>query len=88
MEVKLSSSANDFITPSLACVKPVQIDRTKKNRVLALEGLQDEAAPEAPKVAKVTLNDCLACAGCITSAETVLVEQDFEAETAAAASIA
>ena len=89
MEVKLSSSANDFITPSLACVKPVQIDRTKKNRVLALEGLQDEAAPEAPKVAKVTLNDCLACAGCITSAETVLVEQqsigEFERMLAAGA---
>ena len=36
------------------------------------EGLQDDEAP-ATAVAKVTLNDCLACAGCITSAETVLV---------------
>lgn len=26
-------------------------------------------------VAKVTLNDCLACSGCVTSAETVLIEQ-------------
>lgn len=75
--VKLSS-ASDFITPSLACVKPVQIDASKKNRVLRIEnedGTSSLAAEEAPKVAKVTLNDCLACAGCITSAETVLVEQ-------------
>ena len=71
------SSASDFITPSLACVKPVQIDTSKKNRVLRIEGTDGAAAEEeeVPKVAKVTLNDCLACAGCITSAETVLVEQ-------------
>lgn len=78
MEVRLGTS-NDFITPSLACVKPVQIDTSKKNRVLRLEGMEDDtdaaAADAAPKTAKVTLNDCLACAGCITSAETVMVEQ-------------
>ena len=83
--VKLAS-ANDFITPALACtVKPVQIDTTKKNRVLRLEGLQDDdkdggTAAAKPKVAKVTLNDCLACAGCITSAETVLVNQQSTEE--------
>eukprot|EP01035_Chromulina_nebulosa_P025070 gene25070-32691_t len=27
------------------------------------------------KVAKVSLNDCLACSGCVTSAETVLIQQ-------------
>lgn len=30
---------------------------------------------ETPKVAKITLNDCLACSGCITSAESILIEQ-------------
>ena len=30
---------------------------------------------EGGKVAKVSLNDCLACSGCVTSAETVLMEQ-------------
>ena len=75
MEVRLASHS-DFITPSLACVKPVQIDKAKANRVLHLEGLQDDDAEAAkPPVAKVTLNDCLACAGCITSAESVLVTQ-------------
>ena len=62
-EVKLSDLASDFITPSLACVKPMQIDRAKPNRVLQLEGLQDTAMPTTA-TAKVTLNDCLACAGC------------------------
>lgn len=33
----------------------------------------DGSKTELPK-AKITLNDCLACSGCITSAESVLVE--------------
>ena len=78
-EVKLSDLASDFITPSLACVKPMQIDRAKPNRVLQLEGLQDTAMPTTA-TAKVTLNDCLACAGCITSAESVLVTQQSTEE--------
>ena len=72
--VKLSDHS-DFITPALACVKPMQIDKAKPNRVLHLEDLQDGSETAAPAVAKVTLNDCLACAGCITSAESVLVSQ-------------
>lgn len=32
-------------------------------------------APPKYKKAKITLNDCLACSGCITSAEAVLVNQ-------------
>ena len=77
MEVKLSglSGSGDFISPSLACVKPMQIDKTKPNRVLRLEGLQDDDGAQPAPIAKVTLNDCLACSGCITSAETVLVTQ-------------
>jgi iron only hydrogenase large subunit-like protein len=27
------------------------------------------------KTAKVSLNDCLACSGCVTTAETILIEQ-------------
>ena len=29
----------------------------------------------ADKIASVTLQDCLACSGCVTSAETVLIQQ-------------
>ena len=83
MDVKLSSAAlsSDFISPSLACVKPMQIDKSKPNRhILRLEGLQDEQEVAVRATAKVTLNDCLACSGCITSAETVLVTQQSTAE--------
>ena len=30
--------------------------------------------------AKITLNDCLACSGCITSAESVLITQQSQQE--------
>ena len=42
------ASTNDFISPALACVKPVQIDKTKRNRILRLEGMQDEEAAVRP----------------------------------------
>lgn len=45
--------------------KPVRPDLIKK-------GVGD--------VAKVSLNDCLACSGCVTSAETVLITQQSIAE--------
>ncbi|KAL3927475.1 MAG: hypothetical protein SGPRY_002804, partial [Prymnesium sp.] len=83
MEVKLSSAslASDFISPSAACVKPIQIDKSKPNRhVLRLEGVQDDDESSGRVTAKVTLNDCLACSGCITSAETVLVTQQSTGE--------
>ena len=32
------------------------------------------------KKAEITLNDCLACSGCITSAESVLIAQQSQAE--------
>ena len=41
-----------------------------------------DAAPEAPvpATARVSLSDCLACSGCVTSAETVLMEQQSAGE--------
>lgn len=77
----LSLGIDDFIAPSAACtVKPMQIERIKRSHVLQLERLDDEGdalpAPTARSTtAKVTLNDCLACSGCVTSAETVLISQ-------------
>lgn len=50
---------NDFIQPSTACVKPTE--KRKPGSVA--------------KVTEVSLTDCLACSGCITSAESVLVQQ-------------
>lgn len=36
---------------------------------------QQENAETGEKVAKISLQDCLACSGCVTSAETVLIQQ-------------
>ena len=79
--VTLSLGLDDFIAPSLACVKPIQIDPSKPNRVISFEAGENEPVrEEARATAKVTLNDCLACSGCVTSAETVLVEQQSVSE--------
>lgn len=55
---------NDFIQPSTACIKPQE---KKSVGVVA-------------KVSDINLSDCLACSGCITSAETVLVHQQNHEE--------
>ncbi|KAK9830279.1 hypothetical protein WJX72_010779 [[Myrmecia] bisecta] len=84
--VKLAD-LNDFIAPSQACVVNLNSNKTAQ---LALEDdLQVDAVQLQPKASKgfsqtqlagptdaikVTLHDCLACSGCITSAETVLLE--------------
>jgi iron only hydrogenase large subunit-like protein len=47
---------------SSSSVQPI----SKKNKGLILENER--------KAARVTLNDCLACSGCVTSAESVLIE--------------
>jgi len=75
---------DDFITPSQECIKPVKIEKkvtkTKGAKIKIetdssyLEELPDGSTKKLEKV-KITLADCLACSGCITSAETILIEQ-------------
>ncbi|GMH37843.1 hypothetical protein BSKO_05727 [Bryopsis sp. KO-2023] len=83
--VKLAN-ISDFIAPSQACV--VNLDGTKK--ASDTDGQPPSASLEvqqhvrkkggkkitqlAEEPVKVTLHDCLACSGCVTSAETVLLE--------------
>ncbi|KAF8070133.1 iron hydrogenase [Lyophyllum atratum] len=86
---------NDFITPSQACIKPVQqsnkpeekdpgaaateiqIDRSGAYYEVAPNGNSipnvNTPAPKKLEQAQINLNDCLACSGCITSAESVLI---------------
>ena len=75
---------DDFITPSQECIKPVKIEKkvtTSKGAKIKIEadGSYLEQFPDGSskklEKAKITLADCLACSGCITSAETVLIEQ-------------
>ncbi|XP_028410171.1 cytosolic iron-sulfur assembly component 3-like [Dendronephthya gigantea] len=77
---------DDFITPSQECVKPVKIE--KREGGVAKIKVEDDGsyyqlnAGSKTKLekAKITLNDCLACSGCITSAESVLITQQSQDE--------
>lgn len=83
-EVKLSLGLDDFISPSAACVKPIKAKKQagRGRAVLRLEGADgaEDGEDDHAAVAKITLNDCLACSGCITSSESVLITQQSSAE--------
>ncbi|KAH7094194.1 iron hydrogenase [Auriculariales sp. MPI-PUGE-AT-0066] len=70
---------NDFLgAPSQACIKPVEGAPvvTKEPGAAQITIGSDGAYFESGKrlqQAQITLNDCLACSGCITSAESILV---------------
>lgn len=71
---------NDFIAPGVACIKPVEINKTSDSAEIQI-GVDGEPvevsidrAESKLEPAKISLTDCLACSGCITSAEAVLVE--------------
>lgn len=75
---------NDFIAPGVACIKPVdtaalpeagevEIQIDKDGNPLDISKIDGKATALSP--AQISLADCLACLGCITSAEEVLVAQ-------------
>lgn len=86
---------NDFISPGLACIKPikpvtgVELSDLNENGEVEIQ-LDDKGQPlEISKIdgkiqqlspAQINLSDCLACAGCITSAEEILVAQHSHEE--------
>ncbi|XP_037957929.1 probable cytosolic Fe-S cluster assembly factor GJ13047 [Teleopsis dalmanni] len=77
---------DDFITPSQECIKPVTIEKTKSKTGAKIsiqeDGYYEETETGKHKLQKVeiTLQDCLACSGCITSAEGVLITQQSQEE--------
>lgn len=77
---------NDFILPGVACIKPVETPASAPPEAGEVELQIDENGNplEISKIdgklsklqpAQISLADCLACLGCITSAEEVLVAQ-------------
>ncbi|XP_061556217.1 cytosolic Fe-S cluster assembly factor narfl [Phycodurus eques] len=79
---------DDFITPSQECVKPVKVEKKAGNSVAKIQ-IEDDGSyvqinqsgqKQKLSKAKITLNDCLACSGCITSAESVLITQQSHEE--------
>ncbi|XP_070855140.1 probable cytosolic Fe-S cluster assembly factor GE22682 [Drosophila suzukii] len=75
---------DDFITPSQICIKPLQTvpivkvtSRTGAKITVKGDSCFEESMSGNQKLKKVeiTLQDCLACSGCITSVEGVLINQ-------------
>ncbi|XP_013601476.1 PREDICTED: protein NAR1 [Brassica oleracea var. oleracea] len=65
---------NDFIAPSQACV--VSLKGSKKPLDKKPDRPQVVLTPKQQlEPVKISLKDCLACSGCITSAETVMLEK-------------
>ncbi|KAL7281200.1 hypothetical protein ACG7TL_004508 [Trametes sanguinea] len=94
---------NDFITPSQACIKPVeqtnkpepqdpgaaatqiQVDSSGSYYEISANGAvssgqSGESTKQKLTTAEISLNDCLACSGCITSAESVLITMQSHTE--------
>ncbi|NWR11104.1 NARFL factor, partial [Paradoxornis webbianus] len=79
---------DDFIAPSQECIKPVPVERKagKAAARIRIEAdgsyfqVNQDGEEQKLEKAKITLNDCLACSGCITSAESVLVSQQSHGE--------
>lgn len=82
---------DDFITPAQDCVVPLMQAATGKLDVgesTVLEKPKEEkpdlikASKTDGQAAQVSLSDCLACSGCVTSAETVLLQEQSVEEFA------
>ncbi|EDO38275.1 predicted protein [Nematostella vectensis] len=83
------TNLDDFITPSQECIKPVKIEKKPGAKGLAkikIESdgsyvqLSEDGGKSKLQKAEITLNDCLACSGCITTAESVLITQQSQDE--------
>lgn len=83
-----SDDLNDFIKPSVACIKPVENFKQDDNGSSSIQFGEDEQPLEvfmdgtakSLEPAQISLSDCLACSGCITSAEEILVAQHSHQE--------
>lgn len=73
---------NDFISPGVACIKPIEtIPANSEDPSNPYEvTTEDKVAAANPPPAQISLTDCLACSGCVTSAEAVLVSLQSHTE--------
>lgn len=72
---------NDFISPGVACIKPVETLAPNPDNSNPYEvTTEDKLQVSNPAPASISLTDCLACSGCVTSAEAVLVSLQSHTE--------
>ncbi|GJM96611.1 hypothetical protein PR202_ga13469 [Eleusine coracana subsp. coracana] len=70
-----ASDLNDFIAPSQDCIISLNKNSAGSRR-LPIKPKENAVSTKPPEEAvKISLKDCLACSGCITSAETVMLEK-------------
>lgn len=78
----MGDDLNDYIAPAQACTQP-PVQQPSQDRLQEAGGVEihdtNSSNPTGEKVS-ISLQDCLACSGCVTSAEVVLVEQQSEQE--------
>ena len=61
---------DDYLTPANDCIIPLTSSKAGIMKPVTNTDVADTSAV----IAGVTLSDCLACSGCVTSAETILLE--------------
>ncbi|KAL8721688.1 MAG: hypothetical protein Q9225_001688 [Loekoesia sp. 1 TL-2023] len=74
---------NDFISPGVACIKPVEtlpLQKPEENNNPYEVTTEDKIPAQGHVPAQISLTDCLACSGCVTSAEAVLVSLQSHSE--------
>ncbi|MEE6497901.1 hypothetical protein FKM82_002924 [Ascaphus truei] len=79
---------DDFIGPSQECIKPIKVEKKPGNAAAKIRieddgsyfQINQDGGSQKLEKAKITLNDCLACSGCVTSAESVLITQQSHKE--------
>ncbi|KAJ2834674.1 Cytosolic Fe-S cluster assembly factor nar1 [Coemansia erecta] len=79
---------NDYITPGQECIKPVPVKKTSRSDGSQIKvdttgdyfEVTKDGSSTKLEAAQITLNDCLACSGCVTSAETVLITMQSHTE--------
>ncbi|CBX92449.1 Cytosolic Fe-S cluster assembly factor nar1, partial [Plenodomus lingam] len=74
---------NDFISPGVACIKPIEtlpVQAEDSSNPYEVTTEEKAAAAQPPPPASISLTDCLACSGCVTSAEAVLVSLQSHSE--------
>ena len=76
-------NSSDYLAPSALCIKTPSSnnknngikDQNAQSEVqVHSKNKQNSAEPSPPENVKISLNDCLACSGCVTSSETLLVQ--------------
>ncbi|KAH8808339.1 cytosolic Fe-S cluster assembly factor NAR1 [Xylogone sp. PMI_703] len=75
---------NDFISPGVACIKPIETlpaaKPTGESEAFEVSFNNEPTNPSNLPPAQISLTDCLACSGCVTSAEAVLVSLQSHTE--------